>query len=62
MWTRRGVGKGFSRKSTLGYVTMKRYESYKKVYSCPLEGGRGSKLGKIWSTNLLNDPVLNYYT
>ena len=25
------------------------------VHNCPLEGRRGSKFGKIWSTQLLNE-------
>ena len=30
------------------------------VHACPLEGGRGSKLGKNWSTQLLNAPKAQY--
>ena len=36
-------------------VTRSKVRYYVK---CPLEGGRGSKLGKIWSTLLLNNPLV----
>ena len=47
-------GEGVSRKTTLGHVTKVRYH-----VKCPLfstRGERGSRLGKIWSTQLLNVP------
>ena len=47
-------GDGVSRKSTLGHVTKDRY--YVKFPQFSTRGGRRSKTGKIWYTQLLNDP------
>ena len=50
-WTKRGR-QVVSRKSKLD--RQNGGEIVSKVQNCPLKGGRWSKLGKIWSTQLLN--------
>ena len=37
--------------------TKGKYLVCKNIQTCPLEGDRGLKLGKTWSTQLLNAPL-----
>ena len=53
-------GEGVNRKFMLGHVTNGR--NYVKCQQLSTQGRLGSKLGKIWSTLLLNDPLLQNAT
>ena len=55
-----GGGKGVNRKFMLGHVTNGR--NYVKCQQLSTQGRLGSKLGKIGSTLLLNDPLLQNAT
>ena len=49
------------RKSTRGHMNKRQIylDSMQNVHTCPLEGGRWSKLGKLWPTQLLNETLVS---
>ena len=56
-WARK-EGEWVSRKSTLGHVTKSRnHVNCRQLLYVRVEEGRGSKLGRNWSTQLLNDSL-----